>query len=266
VNLSSQGDLISPAVSPDGRTLAGMTQSGDITLLDTATGRAKRILRGHAPGAAWQTWASNHITQCPSIAFSADSRRLASIGVFDRTARAWDVATGRQTSCIRRLDLGTGTDPIITGIALSPDGRTLAVTQRPGIGAVSLFDLEKETEPESARDTFWGEGDSFTSVAYSPDGRTVVGADFVGHLFLWDAVARKRLPPREAHSNRIYRMAFSPDGKTLATAGPDARVKLWLQRARHVSGLCSRRRPARGRFPGRPYHSLRSHRPGPEVG
>src|SRR5262249_53488611 len=100
VNVGAQREVFIPTLSPDGRTLAVMTSRGPIELLDTATGRVKRVLTGHAPGAAWHRWAPDTITWFPSLAFSADSRQLASLGVFDCTIRRWDVATGQQTQCI----------------------------------------------------------------------------------------------------------------------------------------------------------------------
>src|SRR5208282_1118501 len=72
-------------LSADGRLVllgGGQEGSWDATLWDATTGKQLRALHGH----------SSAIT---SVALSADGR-LALTGSDDKTARVWDVATGRQ--------------------------------------------------------------------------------------------------------------------------------------------------------------------------
>ena len=69
--------------------------------------------------------------------------------------------------------------------------------------------------------------------AVSPDGRTIVSADNVGYVWVWqsaDGAAYQlvRDKPFLPHGSQpVYRVRFSPDGKLLATAGGDSRILLW---------------------------------------
>ncbi|MEU3600926.1 helix-turn-helix domain-containing protein [Streptomyces sp. NPDC006798] len=113
LNVPETGDLV---FSPDGTTLA--TGGGSVRLWNTRTGTLRRTLLRH--------------TQ-PSVvlAFSPDGRTLAMNGFrapyLFRVALSgqdyvhlWDVATGQA----RRSFITT--DPALTALAFSPDGRTLA--------------------------------------------------------------------------------------------------------------------------------------------
>src|SRR5262249_12511861 len=76
-------------------------------------GRPPRPLREQPRGL------TGHQERVWSVAFSPDSRRLAS-GSRDRTIRIWDVADGRELLCLRGHAAG------VRGVAFAPDGRRLA--------------------------------------------------------------------------------------------------------------------------------------------
>src|SRR5262249_47012301 len=86
-----QGKLVPPAapqpgksaLSPDGKLKAGIEEDGSVSLLDAATGKVLRALRG--PG------------ECTSIAFSEDGRRLTA-ECKDGQRLTWDLATGKLIS------------------------------------------------------------------------------------------------------------------------------------------------------------------------
>jgi eukaryotic-like serine/threonine-protein kinase len=97
------------AFSPDGRLLAAGGQDMVITVWETATWQVQRTLWGH-------------VSDIFDLAFSPDSRRLATAGgaTSDGTVKVWDMVTGLELLSV----------PGGLAVRFSPDGRRLAVAQR----------------------------------------------------------------------------------------------------------------------------------------
>ena len=102
--------------------------------------------------------------------FSADGRWLALI---DQGITLWDLETG---ALVRTLELKPET-PI--AIALSPDGRYLAVSQPAQSDTIELWSIADNQIVQSvlARD--------ITTLAFSPDGQSLFGGDRLGVISRW---------------------------------------------------------------------------------
>ena len=72
---------------------------------------------------------------CSDVAFTPDGRRVVAVAV--PTVMIWDVATGTEQTAFEHVPGGT-----FDRIAISPDGRWLAITQP--VGAVSITELAPE--------------------------------------------------------------------------------------------------------------------------
>jgi WD40 repeat protein len=180
------------AFSPDGETLAAGGASGAVNLWVVKTGQPKEPLR----------W---HLGFVHAVAFSPDGRWLAS-GGRDRSVQLIDRASGLRVHRFR------GAGPV-TGLAFSPDSRTLAATSYGSGPSVHLWDLTTKTER-----TLTGDTERVVGLAFDPQGRRVATGSQDGTARLWKAApgaGRSRVfdfrPTGGASA-----VAFSPSGRHLA--------------------------------------------------
>ena len=166
----------------------------------------------HLLGLRW-----GHSAFVTSVAFSADSQRLAS-GSRDATVRLWDMAS-RQLSGAPLSDV-TGA---INGVAFSSDGLTLAAAGR--AGSLYLWDAASGQLRSHSPAT---SNDEIRSLAFSPDGKTVATGTAHRMIQLWEAATGQPMgQPLVGHTDYVTGVAFSPDGKYLASNSPDGTARLW---------------------------------------
>ncbi len=186
--------LLAAALTPDGRTLAAGGGAGwrlgevPIYLIDLATGRILRVLKGHTNGII-------------SLAFSPDGERLAS-GSHDRTSRIWSAVSGR---CERVLE---GHEDVVWDVAFAPDGRHLATASFDKTGRIwSLADGRCEA-------VLRGHEKEVRCVAWRPDGLVVATGGDDGSIRQWSPEGTA-LRGFEHLGGRIISLTFSADSRTL---------------------------------------------------
>jgi len=118
--LEPSGSVTALRFAPDGRTLAGGSQDGTVSLWDLQTGVLSSQLKKHS-GAV------------NAIAFSTAGDLMAT-GGDDRTVIIWETATGKARRTLKGHDLA------VTSLAFSPDASLLACGS--GNASVVLWDVQ----------------------------------------------------------------------------------------------------------------------------
>jgi len=250
------------AVSPDGRAFALGSQRGGVRLLDLGSGRVRSFASRHEGSnlrmkftpdggtlvtsddrgevIAWDVERGQvrerfpaHGSEVNALAVSRDGRTLYTVASDARMA-IWDLAGDRRLD--RRFDAGPPLpdEQYPKGLALSPDGRTLAVGQIDG--AVHLVD----TRTLESRRLRAARG-AATAVDFSPDGRLLAVVSDRGRVTLWDARSLRAAGELKGLRGFSQAIAFSPDGSLLAAAEIASRLKgrvlVWNVRRRELTAV-----------------------------
>jgi WD40 repeat protein len=170
-----------------------------------------------------------HMALINDIAFTPDGRYLVSASN-DKTIRVWDLHHPGQARLIRG-QLGGGDEGKIYAMALSPDGRTVAVggwmdkstASTPCCGDIRLHDLATGQVLGLLR----GHTNVVNALAFSPDGQQLVSGSADNTAIIWDVPTRRLLHRLSGHTDYIHAVAFSADGERVVTGSYDHDLRLW---------------------------------------
>jgi WD40 repeat protein len=168
-----------------------------------------------------------HMAKIRGVAFTPDGKFIVSAG-YDKVIRVWDWRAGAAIRAIRGLS-GPGGEGQIFAMALSPDGRWLAVGGRMHpecmgeCGDIRLYDLASGELHALLK----GHSNVVTGIAFSPEGKKLIsgGSDFAA--IIWDVERKSIIHRLEGHRDAVYAVGFTPDGARAATASDDNTLRLW---------------------------------------
>ncbi|MBI4584804.1 MAG: PQQ-binding-like beta-propeller repeat protein [Planctomycetes bacterium] len=169
------------------------------------------------------TWA--HPAFANKHIFARNDRELVSVSLAADQAATADAPEPKPVAKARIL-ANAANGQSVSALALSPDGRTLAL----GLwaGTIKVLDLSTGKElPAPTRHRHW-----VNSLAFSHDGKLLASAggnEFLkyGEVKLWDVAAAAERGQLNGHADNVMSVVFSPDSKTLATGSADQTVILW---------------------------------------
>ena len=180
--------------------MAALENQG-VRLWDVATGRELHP-------------ASGHLADLWALAFSPDSKVLASAGR-DGVILLWD---GASHKLLRRLEADRG---LIVALAFSPNGKTLASA---GPSRVRLWDVQtgKILWKVSAAHPA-----GFASLTFSADGKRLAAGCHDQTVRLWDLATGKELRQFRFPGRTPSRLFFSADEQTLTATSPGQIISTW---------------------------------------
>ncbi|KAF4609761.1 hypothetical protein D9613_011913 [Agrocybe pediades] len=245
------GSSVTVAFSPDGSTFAAgdangfldirNAQSGDIvfsSLLEPISSMVfspdnSKIAAGTHRGNIW-IWNiqtanliagplnmenSRMIFKGPSLAFSWDSRRLASYS--DQTVVIWDSSSGKVDSGpFKTKHLGDD-----SSLAFTPDDSNILLVSHIGMVHIlnARYDLAEPFEVTMKQQARECQG----STAISPDTTMVAFVDVIDKIYIWDIYAKAITHGPFVGSKWISVLAFSHDGKKLISGSHNATIQIW---------------------------------------
>ncbi len=191
-------------VAPQGDVMAANRGEGMVTLVDL---RARRRI-AYLP--------ARDGTSAEAMAFTPDGRRLATGG----TAGTVTIRDVRSRAIVRRLRFPAP----VSAVAISPDGRLLAVQHKLGKAAesqVEVIGLRSNTRVFTST-IAGGDGE----LAFTPNGRVLVASACCAAVVAWNSRSGEQLL-RVPESEQANTFALSPDSQVVAAGSANGRIRLW---------------------------------------
>ncbi len=191
--------------SPDGRTLAVVSDSGGGMIINPATGLVTGQFLSHESAGY--------------VGLSPDGKYVATSGWHSDRSRLWDVASG---SMVHEWILGEQMT-----VAFSPDSRTLITCRAEEFGFWDVTSFQPVRRLRSER------GDALRQAVFSPDGRLMAAAHAPAVVHLEEVASGRTVAKIEdPHGERITWIGFSADGSQLLTASNYSKsIHVWDLRA-----------------------------------
>lgn len=229
------GSVWQLAISSDGSTLAAAMSKGAVIVLDRSGKIVHRLSAGE--GDVYR------------VAFSPDDRLLAAGGA-DRAVRLWDLS---RPASPREL---LGFETPVTGVAFSPDGKTVFASgytklgQPPHVdGTIKRWHVDSGAEQPEFRG---GGVKPLSMLDVSNDGKSLVAGSWDGEVWKWDlSTGERAVPiqfPDDGPYNAVNCVAFDPTGLSVVAGSKDNTARVFdlmtrkeLHRLRHGGWVTSAR-------------------------
>jgi WD40 repeat protein len=155
------------------------------------------------------------------IAYSPNSKLIASVSLTIDEVQVWDVATGTSLHKMSVPDAEVDASSYFTSIAFSPNSQWVASASTDR--TVRLWDVVTGSQHHVMRGhTSWAR-----CVAFSPDGTIIVSGSDDSTLRIWDVGTGAERLTMTGHTATVKSLAFAPDGQTIVSASRDGTLRVW---------------------------------------
>ncbi|MDM0053663.1 TIR domain-containing protein [Variovorax sp. J22R115] len=176
--------------------------------------KANGLLRAASATYPYRAALRGHEGRVYIAQFSADGKTVLTASN-DKTARLWDVASGKELHVLR------GHEDAVGRAQFSADGKTVLTASEDK--TARLWEVASGKELYVLR----GHGKMVTSAQFSADGKTVLTASEDKTARLWEVASGKELRALRGHAEMVTSAQFSADGKTVLTTSFDKTARLW---------------------------------------
>jgi prepilin-type N-terminal cleavage/methylation domain-containing protein len=148
------------------------------------------------------------------VAILPDGGPVLAVGNHERSARLWDVLTGKE---LQRLGNAQATIDDLSSVAFSPDGSR--VLSGSWDHTVRLWDVD-DRKPTAVFQGHDGHvRNNIQTVTFAPDGNLLVTAGVDGRINFWDPLSRRKIGawqlPGAVYSPGVQRRSSSPRNRQL---------------------------------------------------
>jgi WD40 repeat protein len=202
------------AFSPDGVTLATVTDGGKVHTWSAETGAAFDVFTNVAPGS---TVAFLDATTLAVTRPQASSTDLVRLDLQPQWAFERAIGNG---------DLDSPLSDRVNAVRFSPDGNLLATGggEPTRSGEIKLWNL---ADGKLSREFTNVHSDAVLALDFSPDGQLLASSSADRFARVVDLSSGKVVKAFEGHTSYVLGVAWKADSRTLASAGADNVVKVW---------------------------------------
>lgn len=115
----------------------------------------------------------------------------------------------------------------VTALALSADGRTIAVASGDGVSAPPKISVAEGSDGFHDVHTLSGHTLPITSLAFSPDGQFLASGSDDTTIRVWSLADGSAGTTLRGHTDMVLALAYTADGTTLASGSQDGTLRLW---------------------------------------
>ncbi len=199
-------DVWAVKVSPDGMKIASDSYT-TVTIWSVQSGEQLLTLRGHEQG-----------VHC--VAWSSDSRLVASGGGGNRSVCVWDAAEGTQV-----MEPLRGHDGTVSSIVLNTT--TTLLFSASDDETIIIWDLDIAGRKATVRHRLQGHTRAVASISLCPDERLIVSGSRDKRVCVWEVATGQLVRVLGRHTQEVFSVAWSRDGQYIVSGGQDKTTRVW---------------------------------------